>query len=263
MSVIERTPYEACPLCGDEAILDIGTYDCTRHPLYHPPLPPTISWCECYRCHHVFTDGYFEGSAAAEVMSRVSPSQVPGNAPHRDARWRAVVDRVGACCSRPGGEWLDVGFGDGSLLQTAQNAGFAVSGIDLRQESVERLARLGIPARRAALESLEEQARYAVISLADVLEHMPFPRPALEQARRLLAPLGILFVSLPEFGSLAWKELDGRRSNPYWTEIEHYHNFSRPHLEEVLRQTNFEPLWHHPNGRYLCGLDVAARRVAS
>ena len=206
MSVIERTPYEACPLCGDEAILDVGTFDCTRHPLYHPPLPATISWCECYRCHHVFTDGYFEGSAAAEVP-------------------------------RPGGERLDVGFGDGSLLHTAQNAGFAVSGIDLRQESVERLAQLGIPARRAALESLREQARYAVISLADVLEHMPFPRPALEQA---------------------W-----RRSNPYWVEIEHYHNFSRPRLEDVLRQTGFEPLWHHPNDPYLCGLDVAARRIAA
>jgi hypothetical protein len=171
MSVIERTPYEACPLCGDEAIVDVGTFDCTRHPLYHPPLPATISWCECYRCHHVFTDGYFEGSAAAEVP-------------------------------RPGGEWLD-----------------------------------GIPARRAALESLREQARYAMISLADVLEHMPFPRPALEQA---------------------W-----RRSNPYWVEIEHYHNFSRPRLEDVLRQTGFEALWHHPNDRYLCGLDVAARRIAA
>jgi hypothetical protein len=111
----------------------------------------------------------------------------------------------------------------GSLLHTAQNAGFAISGIDLRQKSVERLAQLGIPARRAALESLREQARYAVISLADVLEHMPFPRPALE----------------------------------------HYHNFSRPRLEDVLRQTGFEPLWHYPNDRYLCGLDVAARRIAA
>lgn len=258
--MIERTLYDACPLCGDEVLLDVGTFDCTRHRAYRPVLPPTMSWCECHRCGHVFTEGYFQGDAAAELLSRVDATQMPGDGAHRDARWRPVVDSVAANCQGRGGEWLDVGFGDGTLLQTARDAGFAPSGIDLREAPVERLAQLGIPAHRAALEALEEQARYAVISMADVLEHMPFPRPALDKAWRLLAPGGVLFVSLPEFRSPAWQELDRSRRNPYWVEIEHYHNFSRPRLEQTLVEARLEPLWYRPNDRYLCGLDMAARK---
>jgi protein O-GlcNAc transferase len=91
------------------------------------------------------------------------------------------------------GAWLDVGFGNASLLFTAEGWGFVPVGLDLRRANVEALQRTGIEAHCRDLASLEGEARFSVISMADVLEHMPFPREGLTAARRLLAPGGILF----------------------------------------------------------------------
>jgi len=66
--------------------------------------------------------------------------------------------------------------------------------------------------------------------MADVLEHMPYPKPALAAAYRLLRPGGILFVSMPNYGCAAWRLLDALQCQTYWGELEHYQNFSRARL---------------------------------
>jgi SAM-dependent methyltransferase len=261
-AALERTVYDACPLCGDEAILDVGTYSCLRHPFYRAPAPAEINWCECHRCGHVFTDGYFEGEALALISAVSMPEHLLDADPARNAAiWPPVAAHVATVRGGAAGEWLDVGFGDGALLFAARDAGFTASGIDVRSECVERLRGSGIDVRCATLEDLTEPERFAVVSMADVLEHLPYPRRALEQARRLLAPGGSAFISLPEYGSSAWQDLDRRGKNPYWVEFSHFHNFSRARLEALLRETGFEPEWFRSNDRYQCGLDVVARRI--
>jgi SAM-dependent methyltransferase len=261
--MLERIPYHACPLCGGEAILDLVRFDCTRHPLYRAPLQNTIPWCQCHACKHVFTEGYFGEEALRVLFSGANPEQLPGEATlERAAHWQPVLERVRTLSGAAGGTWLDVGFGDGALLAAARRAGFEPLGIDLRPECVAALQALGIAARCASLDAQELPRDCSVISLADVLEHMPYPKQALERSRALLRPGGALFVSLPEMGSAAWRELDRAKRNPYWMEIEHYHNFSRARLEALLGETGFEPLGDAPNERYLCGIDVIARRAA-
>jgi protein O-GlcNAc transferase len=63
--------------------------------------------------------------------------------------------------------------------------------------------------------------------MADVLEHMPYPKKRLAAAHRLLQPGGALFVSMPNRDSMVWRLLDAAEANPYWAELEHYHNFGR------------------------------------
>jgi SAM-dependent methyltransferase len=253
-----RVPYDACPLCGCEAITDVGTYDCSGHALYQPELPRTMSWCECFECKHQFTDGYFAPESLAVLFSSTHDHQEPGHEPERGrALWSRAVERVTELRGGAGGRWLDVGFGDGTLLFTAQEWGYAPLGIDLRRPSVEKLAALGVPARKVALEALDEPGAFAVLSMADVLEHMPFPRPALAHARKLLAPDGLLFVSMPNRDAVSWRLLEQR--NPYLVEIEHYHNFTRARLYALLGETGFAPAWYGVSNRYLCGMEVIAR----
>lgn len=59
-----------------------------------------------------------------------------------------------------------------------------------------------------------ERGSFQVVSMADVLEHMPWPRKALKQVHELLADNGVLFVSLPNTDSLSWKVMDQTGSNP-------------------------------------------------
>ena len=158
------------------------------------------------------------------------------------------------------GRWLDVGFGDGALLLTAQEWGFDTLGIDARRANVDRLASLGVPARCVTLEALDGTGPFDVISFADVLEHMPFPRRALEQAHRLLAEHALVYLSMPNADAASWRELDRAGRNPYWVEIEHYHNFTRARMQTLLRECDLEPIWYGVGNRYLCGMELIARR---
>jgi SAM-dependent methyltransferase len=158
------------------------------------------------------------------------------------------------------GAWLDVGFGNASLLLTAQEWGFDPVGLDLRRDNVDALQKMGIQAHCQGLASLEGEGLFSVISMADVLEHMPFPRAGMTAAHRLLEPNGILFVSMPHYDCAAWRLLDGTNTNPYWGELEHFHNFTRKRLYALLAETKFVPVAYGVSERYRLCMEVIARR---
>lgn len=81
--------------------------------------------------------------------------------------------------------------------------------------------------------------------MADVLEHMPLPKTGLAAAHRLLRPDGVLFLSMPNIDNMVWRPLHANGVNPYWGEIEHYHNFSRKRLYALLEEHGFGPVEYH------------------
>jgi predicted SAM-dependent methyltransferase len=131
-------------------------------------------------------------------------------------------------------------------------------GLDLREGNVRALRQLGYEAYCLPVEKLDHNACYNVISMADVLEHMPFPRRALDAAHRLMRPGGVLFLSMPNRDNMVWRLLHANGVNPYWGEIEHYHNFSRKRLYALLREHGFEPVEYHVSERYRACMEVLA-----
>lgn len=257
-----RIPYAACPLCGNVATTGAAVADCSKHPLYNPVIPATMTWVRCTACGHVFTDGYLSAEVSAIVFDKTHDHQKPGaNFEAQRPISARSVERV--CRHATMGTWLDVGFGNGSLLFTAREWGFATVGLDLRQSNVDALRQLGFEAHCVDLRDLRTEHRFSVISMADVLEHMPFPIEALAAAHRLLEADGVLFLSMPNYGCPAWQLLDRTRSNPYWAELEHYHNFSRARLLALLDQQGFEPVGYAVSERYRLGMEVIARRRAN
>ena len=113
---------------------------------------------------------------------------------------------------------------------TAAEFGFAASGADVRAEAVRRLVALGYDAVCAAFDQLAPATDLSVLSMADVLEHIPFPRDALRQAHAMLLPDGLLYLSFPNSETATWRLWEQTDTNPYWGELEHYHNFSRDRL---------------------------------
>lgn len=233
--------------------------NCSKHDLYSPIVPATITWVRCVACEHVFTDGYLSEEVSAVVFNKSHDHQKPGADFEMQRPISArIVERVSRYTKV--GSWLDVGFGNGSLLFTAHEWGFATVGLDLRPENVNAMRQLGFEAHCVDLRDLRTEHKFSVISMADVLEHMPFPIDALVAAHALLAGDGVLFLSMPNCGCPAWQLLDRTRSNPYWAELEHYHNFSRARLYALLEQQGFEPVNYCVSERYRVGMEVLARR---
>jgi len=219
-----------------------------------------MSWKRCAACGHVFTDGYFSSEVAEIIFANTHDNQKPGWQFEKQRTISArMVERIAH--HAPRGRWLDVGFGNGSLLFTAAEWGFTPVGIDLRQSSVDAIARLGIEALCCDITSLDQPNAFSVISMADVLEHMPFPRAGLDAAYRLLQHNGILFLSMPHYDCPAWRLLDLANANPYWGELEHFHNFSRQRLDNLLRETGFEFMSYGISERYRICMEITARRV--
>ena len=259
-----RILYQACPLCSEEEIKFFREADCTTHPHYREGLPRTIRWVQCAGCEHIFTEGYFREEVLEQVLEIAHPHQmpVPGKeletARHVAAR---IVGSLGSVRGRLGGRWLDVGFGNGALLATAAEFGYDAMGIDVRPVVVRAMRSLGYPARCVEFTDFHDAEGFDVISMADVLEHMPFPRQALRHAEKLLKPGGAIFISMPNMDCLIWKLMDRHQSNPYWAELEHCHNFTRERLYALLQQVGFDPCHYNVNARYLAGMEVIAPKL--
>jgi protein O-GlcNAc transferase len=50
----------------------------------------------------------------------------------------------------------------------------------------------------------------------------------------------VLVLSTADLASSVWKAMDTEKSNPYWTDLERHHNFSRDRLGALLRESGFE-----------------------
>lgn len=90
---------------------------------------------------------------------------------------------------------------------------------------------------------------------------MPYPGKGLVAAHRLLREDGVIFASMPHYDCAAWRLLDVGNANPYWGELEHFHNFSRQRLYDFLDEHGFEPLNYSVSARYRVCMEVIARRI--
>ncbi len=276
-----RHLYEACPLCGSKQIRKVREQGCTVHQRYQKELPRTMVWLACGTCGHCFVEGYWTADALRIIFGRTFNVQDPsaflekpktdkvmGEYPIEKQRifTARIVSRVTTARRRlPTNEakWIDVGFGNGILLFTAAEWGYFPIGLDLRQKSVDLLKTMGIDARCMSIEDLPmEPDSVAVVSLANVLEHMPFPKTALQRAHSLLTADGVIFISTPNLDTYVWKYLDYIDRNFYWYEIEHYHNFSRQRLYTLLNEIGFQVIDYQINERYRTGMQVIARKRA-
>ena len=255
----ERTVYECCPLCESASVVHHLDGNCSYHACYDPSLSPVIRWLRCVPCGHIFTDGYYTEAALGVVFRRSNEGQRGGYdveaQRHVSAR---MVEKVLPYAS--GGSWLDVGFGNGSLLVTAREYGFVPVGLDLRAETVASLAQIGVESHCADITTFVRDEPLTVISMADVLEHMPFPKVGLRAAHRLLIRGGVLFASMPNVESAVWEAWEQQGTNPYWGELEHYHNFGRRRLYDLLREHAFEPVRYGVSERYRSCMEVIAIR---
>ncbi len=271
MALLEH--YDGCPLCGAQSRL-LGTADCTRYVSWHEPLPRVLEWMKCNDCGHVHTRHFWTPTGLDEVFRSVHGTQIVNISDNFDAKrtmWGPVVDRTldllgGYRVMMNSAEpwtWVDVGCGDGGLLMAAGDFGFSAIGVDARPETVNQLNNLGFNVINGTFAEVSFQRRLDVLSMMDILEHLPFPKQALMKAAQIIRPGGVIVLSLPDRTCSSWRLMDSVKANPYWIEIEHHHNFSRTQLLQLLQQSGFEPAGFAIPLRYKAQMEVYAVRTAA
>jgi 2-polyprenyl-3-methyl-5-hydroxy-6-metoxy-1,4-benzoquinol methylase len=192
-------PLERCPLCAGD-LAHGWDMDFRGHRIDR-----------CRRCDVRFMNPRYSD---AWLHAFYGAYEASGSKPGERTRWRArpEVRRAGKeraleliAAYRPVGTILLVGCGDGLEIEIARAKGWTVQGLEVDAAVAERLrACYAVPIAAASAEHWQwPPAAFDAIYADQVLEHMKDPLRFLTAAAAALRPGGVLFVAVPNIGSLA------------------------------------------------------------
>lgn len=140
----------------------------------------------------------------------------------------------------PAGGLLDVGCAGGFFLETAARRGWKASGIEISAAAAAHARNeLGLDVAEGDFASADfRDASFDVITMFDVVEHLPSPVDDLKRAHSLLRHGGRLFLVTPNFDSLA-----RRAHGAAWGLLEPEHHlfyFNRKTLRAAVEAAGFK-----------------------
>jgi SAM-dependent methyltransferase len=243
-----------CPLCGEAG------FEVVRASRY----PPHVTVEDIQRLYsassaHVLMDQvvscracsmhYVNPRPSAQLIigsyeDAVDPTFVAQNA-GRIATFRRALRRVLARLGESGGNGrrlLDIGCAGGAFPAAARDLGFQPSGVEPSRWLADFGRRTyGLDIRDGILQpGMFPEPSFDVITLWDVIEHVPQPRELLSLIARLLKPAGLLLVNYPDVDSVAAHLLGSRW--PFWLSV-HLLYYSRKTIGKQLTRAGFSPLW--------------------
>lgn len=138
------------------------------------------------------------------------------------------------------GRLLDLGCGPGFFLDVARSAGWDVHGIEI-SESASKYARetLSLPVVTASVDvELDSHGEFDLVTMWDMIEHVPDPVVALESARAALRPGGGLVLTTGDVESVVAR-LSGERWHLY-NFPDHFYFHTGRSLRRLVEQAGLE-----------------------
>jgi 2-polyprenyl-3-methyl-5-hydroxy-6-metoxy-1,4-benzoquinol methylase len=229
----------------------------------------------CIPCGLVFVTPRFAGEFLAEVYDeaywRSDSPRERGYADYaRDEKLYLKTFRRRLNLVRhflpPQGKVLDVGCAAGFFLRVMREEGHEVHGVE-PSASIAAHAQRHLGADRIHIGTLDsvsgrpgfEPHSFDLVSLWDVVEHVPDPQALLRKAGEMLAPSGSLILETQNVDS-AFARLLGRRWQHY-KHLEHLYHFNPATIARVLEQTGFQVVHNSPafGGKYVSFGFIAER----
>ena len=187
-----------CPLCHTNEIIEVA--DLKKYILGR------CKNCSCYinlsfnesKIQDIFGPAYYNNvqeAAFSAGKTGVSDSSLPIY-----AKGLAEVEKI----LDGKGTLLDVGAAYGSFVKFALSKGWTARGIEISEySSTFAREQLGIPVETGTvLDLVNSQAKFDVITLWDVIEHVYDLKETLESIHLLLNKNGVLLISTDNFDSL-------------------------------------------------------------
>jgi SAM-dependent methyltransferase len=164
-----------------------------------------------------------------------------------------------------GGSVLEIGCGPGLMLAAFSQRGWKAMGIERNEEVVARVHRMpGVQITTLPVAELPVEARFDLILMFHVLEHIGDPVQLLRECAKRLVTGGRLIVNVPNFGSwqarfagTKWLHLDIPRHLVHYTPQTLAATFERAGLR--VSEVGFVSIEHDPYG----WVESASNRLTS
>ena len=152
-------------------------------------------------------------------------------------RYSSYIQRIKRF--RPSGALLDLGCNVGVFMNVAREKGFSVTGVELNADcAAYGSENCNLDIRRGTLIGAAfRDESFDVVTMYDVLEHVPEPGALLSETIRVLKPGGLLVVQSPNLNSImAWL----LKENWNWlTPPDHLYHFTPEALKMMLKNAGF------------------------
>jgi len=150
-----------------------------------------------------------------------------------------------------GGKLLDIGCGTGDFLVRAREAGWDATGVELSARAAAHARDRGLHVRTG---SVVEQGFpsdcFNVVTLWDVLEHLPDPRREIREVYRILKLGGILVVRVPNTHVQLMKRCVRKvllaPCDNYLVANFHLNHFTPRTIRLLFRSSGFNPIRQEP-----------------
>lgn len=245
---LEFVPCDLCEADETELRFSKGPFKivkCKRCGLsYMNPRPLEKDICSLY------DEDYFLGKGFDNSIHYYQDIQLPS--PDMLSEWQGKLREVTKY--KRGSRLLDIGCALGFFLEVAQRQGWDVYGIEI-SEFAHRFSqeRLGQERIKKSVRMFSQNS-FDLVTMVEVIEHLPSPSEALRQINKILKDDGILFIQTGNIESLKAR-LTGSRWN-YITLPGHIYYFSPETIRRYLEKTGFEilkivPPSDHEKSRFL------------
>jgi 2-polyprenyl-3-methyl-5-hydroxy-6-metoxy-1,4-benzoquinol methylase len=203
-------------------------------------LVPGKEWgrhVKCRHCHLTYVNPIEKVGKTNEYYSKAKNTHAPTI---RESYLRTAKSQVHLIQEyASGANLLDIGCAQGFFLFSACQAGYSTKGIEISQDAAEYARReFGLDIEAKPFEELRlAENHFDVVTLWQVLEHVPYPLVILKEVHRILKPGGLLAVSTPDIGGIPAKIL-GKR----WWDIKrlHVNQFTTKTLTDILQNAGFK-----------------------
>lgn len=192
---------------------------------------------KCNNCGLIFINPRLKSDFIIQGYSKGSDENFVSQAKGRELTFEKSLKLIEKYSKK--GKILDIGTAGGSFLHVAKKRGWEVYGIEPNKWLCEWSKKnYGLDIKPGTLSDYKFEDNYFdVVTLWDVLEHVPDPKALLSEINNILKKDGLLIVNYPDIGSLVSKIM-GRK----WVFLlsVHLFYFNQETIKKMLGSTNFK-----------------------
>ena len=226
----------SCPACGCVSLSRVrgevggfvvsGCGVCGTHSVVSPPPVETL--------RDVYGEGYFDGGGAFGYVDYEADKRAAAD------HLESVLDILGTYTGP--GRLLDVGAATGVFMEHAARRGWRPVGHEISEAAAAKAQAKGhVMTTGDLVHSGHAPATFDVVTMLDVLEHVPDPAVLLAQAANLIVPGGIMLVNTPDASSV-YAKIMGLRWHAF-VPPEHLVLLTPRAMRLMLERHGFSVLW--------------------